>query len=44
MTFISELDCPNLLVSYEKALISPGDCVDAVMRFCGIPQSEGVRE
>ncbi len=39
MAFIEEVDCPYLLLSYEKALMFPGDFVDAVMRFCDIPSA-----
>ncbi len=39
MAFIGELDCPNLLLSYEKALVFPLDFVDAILRFCDIPRS-----
>jgi hypothetical protein len=27
----------SLLLNYEKALVFPNDCVDAVMQFCDIP-------
>ena len=35
MAFVSELNCPNLLLSYEKALTFPRDFIDvhhAVLR------------
>jgi hypothetical protein len=44
MAFIEEVACPYLLLSYEKALMFPGDFVDTVMRFCDIPLSDGVRD
>lgn len=37
MAFVGDVRCPNLLLSYEKALTFPHDIVDAIMRFCGIP-------
>lgn len=37
MSFISDLTCPYLLLSYEKALTFPDDCIDALLRFCDIP-------
>jgi hypothetical protein len=43
-TFVEQLRCPSLLLSYEKSLIFPGDFVDAMMGFCGLPQSPVLRE
>jgi hypothetical protein len=37
MAFISQLDCPNLLLSYEKILMFPQDFIDAMLAFCDIP-------
>jgi hypothetical protein len=39
MAFVHQLPCPNLLLSYEKALIFPGDFVDSIMQFCDIPRN-----
>lgn len=41
--FLTLLPCPTLLLSYEKALVFPEDMVDAIARFCGLPQSEALR-
>jgi hypothetical protein len=43
MAFIGKLDCPNLLLSYEKALVFPLDFVDAILQFCDIPRSGEMR-
>lgn len=43
VTFVEQLRCPKLLLSYEKALVFPGDFVDAVTQFCGLPQSDALR-
>ena len=40
MAFVSQLTCPSLLLSYEKVLGFPEDFVDAILRFCGIPQTD----
>ncbi len=42
--FVERLRCPKLLLSYEKALVFPGDFVDAVLRFCGLPENAALRE
>lgn len=39
MAFVDRLRCPKLLLSYEKSLVFPGDFVDAITQFCGLPQS-----
>jgi hypothetical protein len=44
MAFIGDVRCPSLLLSYEKALMFPGDFVDVVMQFCDIPQNAALRE
>ncbi len=44
MAFVGDLRCPSLLLSYEKALAFPLDFVDAIMRFCGIPWNDALRE
>jgi len=43
VAFIDRNRCPSLLLSYEKALMLPGDFVDAVMQFCNIPRSAALR-
>jgi hypothetical protein len=42
--FVTQLPCPTLLLSYEKALVFPEDVVDAIARFCALPQSEALRQ
>ena len=32
------------MLSYEKALAFPGDFVGAITRFCGLPESEALRD
>ena len=39
LAFVDRLDCPNLLLSYEKALDFPQDFIDAILQFCDIPPS-----
>jgi hypothetical protein len=41
--FVTQLACPTLLVSYEKALLMPADFVAALVRFCGLPDSAALR-
>ena len=43
MAFIGGLDCPNLLLSYEKLLMFPQDFIDVILRFCDIPRSAELR-
>jgi hypothetical protein len=43
VAFADRLHCPKLLLSYEKALVFPGDFVDAITRFCDLPESEALR-
>jgi hypothetical protein len=43
MAFLGRTNCPALLLSYEKALMFPGDFVDAVMQFCDIPRNAALR-
>lgn len=42
--FVERLQCPTLLLSYEKALIFPADFVDGLLRFCGLPRSNELRD
>ncbi len=42
--FLDRLRCPSLLLSYEKSLVFPGDFIDAILRFCGLPRSDGLRD
>ncbi len=44
VAFVDRLRCPKLLLSYEKSLVLPGDFVDAITRFCGLPQNDVLRE
>ena len=44
VAYVDRLGCPKLLLSYEKSLVFPGDFVDAITRFCGLPQSNVLRE
>jgi hypothetical protein len=44
MAFVDRLCCPTLLLSYEKSLVFPGDFVDAITQFCGLPQSDLLRD
>ena len=44
MAFVDRLGCPKLLLSYEKSLVFPGDFVDAITQFCGLPQSDLLRD
>lgn len=34
--FLGEIQCPSLLLSYEKTLAFPHDSIDALLRFCDI--------
>jgi hypothetical protein len=34
--YVDTIDCPTLLLSYEKALLMPEQFVGAIARFCGI--------
>ncbi|HTW68947.1 MAG TPA: hypothetical protein VME47_03590, partial [Acetobacteraceae bacterium] len=40
--FVTQLPCPALLLSYEKALVFPNEMVEAVTRFCGLPPNESL--
>jgi hypothetical protein len=42
--FVERLRCASLLLSYEKSLVFPADFVDAVLRFCGLPENAALRE
>ncbi len=44
VAFVQRLRCPSLLLSYEKSLVFPGDFVDAIAQFCGLPKSEMLRD
>jgi hypothetical protein len=43
MAFIDALECPYLLLSYEKALTYPQDTIDVLLQFCGITSNSGLR-
>ena len=38
--FILELRCPVLLISYEKAIQSPSECVESIIQFAGLHVDE----
>jgi hypothetical protein len=42
--FLGQVECPCLMVSYEKTLVFPADTVDAVLGFCDIAPDEPLRE
>lgn len=42
--FLRQIECPCLLVSYEKALAFPADAIDAILRFCDIAVDERLGE
>lgn len=41
--YVDAVDCPAILLSYEKALMMPEEFVDAIGRFCGVTLDPGVR-
>ena len=41
--FIERLQCPYLLLSYEKALLFPRDFIDGVARFCNLSINDSMR-
>jgi hypothetical protein len=41
--YVDTVDCPAILLSYEKALMMPDRFVDAVARFCGLRLDPGIR-
>jgi hypothetical protein len=43
LTFLDTVSAPSLLLSYEKALIFPGEFIDALVRFCGLPANANLR-
>jgi hypothetical protein len=43
VTYIGLVSAPSLLLSYEKALIFPGDFVDTLLLFCGLPSDAALR-
>jgi hypothetical protein len=44
VAFVHQLDCPILLLSYEKSVVFPGDFIEAIMRFCDLPRRDALRE
>ncbi|WP_158931321.1 hypothetical protein [Acidisphaera sp. S103] len=44
VAFVEQLRCPSLLLSYEKSLVFPGDFIDAILQFCGLPRSDALRD
>ena len=43
VTFLASTSVPTLLVSYEKAVTLREDFVDALIGFCGLPDSAALR-
>lgn len=43
VTFIGKANASSLLLSYEKALLFPGDFVDTLMQFAGLPNNPVLR-
>ncbi len=43
VTFLGNVNVPSLLLSYEKAVTLREDFVDALIGFCGLPDSAGLR-
>lgn len=41
--YTDTVNCPTMLLSYEKALMMPEQFIDAVVRFCGIRLDAGIR-
>ncbi len=44
LAFLEAIDTPYLLLSYEKALMFPGDFIDALLRFCNVPSNDALRD
>jgi len=44
VAFLHQLPFPTLLLSYEKSLVFPADFIDAIVEFCGLPRSDGLRQ
>jgi hypothetical protein len=44
LTFVERLQCPTLLLSYEKSLVFPDDFIDSILQFCDLPRSNALRE
>lgn len=44
VAFVERLQCPTLLLSYEKSLVFPDDFIEAILEFCGLPRSDALRE
>jgi hypothetical protein len=44
VAFLEQVQCPSLLLSYEKSLVFPGDFIDAILRFCDLPRSDALRD
>jgi hypothetical protein len=43
VSYVGSVKAPCLLLSYEKALIFPGDFIDAVLLFCGLRNDAALR-
>jgi hypothetical protein len=44
MDFLEKVECPSLLLSYEKALAFPQEIIDAILGFCDIALSAMLRD
>jgi hypothetical protein len=44
VAFVEQIQCPTLLLSYEKSLVFPRECIDAILNFCGLPRSDALCE
>lgn len=43
VAFLGSISAPSLLFSYEKALIFPGDFIETLTQFCGLPGNAALR-
>lgn len=44
LAFIDQLECPSLLLSYEKSLVFPHEFIEAILRFCDLPRGDALRD
>jgi hypothetical protein len=42
LAFIERLECPSLLLSYEKSLVFPREFIETILRFCDLPGSDAL--
>jgi hypothetical protein len=43
MSFVEKVECPTLLLSYEKCVAFPDRAIDEIAHFCGLVISDSVR-